>query len=218
MTKQKFLSVMAAVLIGCCFVPNMFATDVTMELTSVGSGANLGGVYTGPYIATINNGVTTISTPVVCDDYADESYLDEPWTAASTSLASLTGTKWSSATDYDEAAWLIEQLFNPANSAQSSDIQYAIWGIFDSQALANIQGSDYQNAEGWLNQAEISSNYTSIDAADFTIYTPVVPGQAQEFIVYTTPEPSFVAAVLADLVLFGFATAFLRRRRILQTV
>lgn len=52
-----------------------FATTVSVDLTSPGSslaGTNvLNGVYVGAYTATING----VSTPVICDDFSDDSYI-----------------------------------------------------------------------------------------------------------------------------------------------
>ena len=55
-------------------------------LNSAGSGANLAGVYTSPYTGSINGGPTI---PVICDDFADESFVPEEWTAYVTTLPQL---------------------------------------------------------------------------------------------------------------------------------
>jgi len=57
--------------------PNALATDTSITLTSV-SGGSLGGVYTSPYIGTVG-GQTGVD--IICDDFVDNSYLGEGWTA-----------------------------------------------------------------------------------------------------------------------------------------
>jgi hypothetical protein len=126
-------------------------TQVAFELNSPGSGANLAGVYTSPYTGTINGGSTV---PVICDDFADESYVPETWTAYETSLSSMISgaantsvLKWQPSTleelygtpglsqvqAYEVAAVLsIDILFGSATgSTAQEDYSYALWGLFD---------------------------------------------------------------------------------------
>src|ERR1700690_335571 len=63
------------------------AQTVNFNLTSAGSGASLAGVYTSPYQGDINAGATI---PGICDDFADNSYIEEDWNATSTSLSTIT--------------------------------------------------------------------------------------------------------------------------------
>jgi hypothetical protein len=72
--------------------------DVNFYLTGVGAGNILGGVYTSPYNAVINpslinpsTGVSTGGTPIltICDDFSDNTYIDEDWAAIATTLSSL---------------------------------------------------------------------------------------------------------------------------------
>jgi hypothetical protein len=58
----------------------------TITLVDPGSGANLAGIYTSPYDGSINGGSTL---PIICDDFADETYQSETWQANVTSLGSL---------------------------------------------------------------------------------------------------------------------------------
>ena len=44
---------------------------VSFSITGVGSGGSLDGVYTSPYAGTVNG----IATPVICDDFANSSYV-----------------------------------------------------------------------------------------------------------------------------------------------
>ncbi|MDE3179666.1 MAG: hypothetical protein KGM47_08395 [Acidobacteriota bacterium] len=212
-----------------------------MTLTSPGStltGTNvLAGVYVGAYEATING----VPTPVICDDYSDESYVPESWTANSSAFSDLSSTKWAAAYPanygalYNEAAWLIEQMINPVNSSQLGEIQYAIWGLFNHSAITDLTSYNAQDgaiAQGWLNNAQ---GQAPSDSSSFTVYTPFIPpaptcysgaGQAvqcassppQEFITYNASEPPFLAMLGADLLLLGLAIGFLRRRAVLKFV
>src|SRR5579862_563376 len=89
MQKQWYLIIFAVALIVLGTGPLAAAPPTTtFNLTSVGSGANLAGVYTSPYAGTVTPGGPTI--PVICDDFIDDSYVPETWTAYVTSLSSLT--------------------------------------------------------------------------------------------------------------------------------
>jgi hypothetical protein len=74
------------------------AGESNFYLNSIGAGNILGGVYTSPYDAVINpttinsNGSYTggTSIPVICDDFADNTYTDEDWNTIVTNLSSIT--------------------------------------------------------------------------------------------------------------------------------
>jgi hypothetical protein len=125
-----------------------------MDLTGVGYGDVFAGVYVGPYTATINSGTPTA---VICDDYTDESFIPEYWTADIISgssgvggplpnlsstrdafLSGLTGTQLQQA--YDEVGYLAIQLLNtaPSDVATVGAIHYALWSIFDPGALSAL--------------------------------------------------------------------------------
>jgi hypothetical protein len=64
-----------AVLVGAVLflAPTALADTASMLLTGAGNNGLLGGVDVGPYTIEING----VSTSVVCDDYDDESYINE---------------------------------------------------------------------------------------------------------------------------------------------
>lgn len=141
------------------FASCAFGTQVTMQLTSPGNNG-LGGVYVAPYYASINGGT---SLAVICDDYADESWVGAPsWNANVVNVSTLQGEGTPNALvmfdkspgtqaeankqqqDYAEAAYLAVQLMNPGTLCPSTadcvgDIQYAIWNIFDPSAFNGIK-------------------------------------------------------------------------------
>ncbi|MGH9715121.1 MAG: PEP-CTERM sorting domain-containing protein [Candidatus Acidiferrales bacterium] len=224
-TRVVLLVVAAAVL---AFAPSAKA-DSVMTLTGAGNNPAFD-VYVGPYTATING----TSTPVICDDFAHESFVGESWNASVINLGTLstgapsfnTGT----AGNYSEAAWLTLQLLGAPNNSEATAIQYAIWDMFDptgvSSYLAGFSGgtsflSDSTNMNGvdyWLNQAA-GSSLSASEMSDFLIYMPTscISGQCltgsglpQQFIVHT-PEPSAILMLLMGL---GALLWFKRRDRL----
>lgn len=226
MTKNlRILLVVGAVSV-LGLAPAVLADTATMTLTGAGNNA-LNGVLIGPYTATING----TSTPVICDDYGDESYIPESWTANVSSFSNLSKTNNPGQTIlYDEVAYLtLELLSAPKNSLQAAEIQYALWDVFDPQAftdLKNFSVTDYNAANAYLTDAQNNySSLTSAQLAAFIFYTPntnyaITCGSGacastppQEFVVYT-PEPS-------TLLLFGLGLAslvLLKRRQKLPSL
>jgi len=157
--------------------------QVTFNLTGVGSGANLGGVYTSPYSGNINGGATI---PVICDDFLDDSYVPESWNAYVTPTSSVVagtyGTpdpylNWLTAPGstitvdgyalnqvqaYTVAAVLAVDIITQAGITTSlgtnaqQDYSYALWGLFDPNAItSSLSGyvNDQSYAQTFLNAA-----------------------------------------------------------------
>lgn len=210
---------------------------VTLNLTGV-SGGVLGGVYTSPYEGNINGGATI---PIICDDFADESYLPETWTAYDTNLSSLSPSttdsylKWGAdvntslnlgqAQEYAVAAYLITELLTPNTGLNNNDLSFAIWGLFDQQAFSSIGGSDLTNAQSYLAQA-ISANPSASSYTNVNIYS-YVPGSGvtncggcnpppQEFITVAMPEASSLTLSCTYLLGAMIIGLFFYRRQRLQ--
>ena len=192
---------LAIAVIAMCSAPVTRADQTaSMDLTSAGGNVWDSSVYIGPYTATITqSGSTTgIVTPVICDDFADNSYVPETWTAYEGTVATLSSDpnlKWgNNPVLYDEMAYLATLLINPANSANTDDaIQFAIWQLSDPTGTTSdpgvipyLQGklgtgTNYTNFEGttsspnsgtvqwYVQQAE--SNYGSSTWANISIYS-----------------------------------------------
>jgi hypothetical protein len=124
--------------------PGMVAENVT--LTSAGNTV-YDGIYVSPYYATVN-GVT--NTPIVCDDFKDNSYLNTPYTATVTKFSNLSSslgsTAWGPLTSpastaltlYGEAAWLTEQILQQSNGSNGEIIDsFADWAVFDPTGVAS---------------------------------------------------------------------------------
>jgi hypothetical protein len=215
--KKIVVRTLLSVVVGAVlfFAPTALAdSTASMLLTGAGNNGALGNVDIGPYTATING----VSTSVICDDYDDDSYINETWTANVTTLGSLGGTKWvdlgNSTNLYEEAAWLSLKLLS-AGPDQAGDIQFAIWALFDPNALNGLSASDQANVWCWIDDAQ-DQTFSSGEFANVLIYTPNITDPIrcdgnycqntppQEFIV-VTPEPSEIAFVLTGLLAVAIA-------------
>jgi hypothetical protein len=184
-----------AVIFMCC-APGAFADVFT--LTGVTPSAQMGGVYTSPYIASIQTGSTTqTGVNVICDDFSHEVWIGESWTVTATALSQLpllgssspvlwdtSATAPKQVTDYLTAAILAEELlsFNPS-SQQAEDLSFAMWDVFTpgaSNGLADnalITGAGgYLPTAQALAAADIANAGGNLEAAlspfsNVTIYT-----------------------------------------------
>lgn len=165
-----------------CLAPAAFAdcpqaapntSTACMDLLNPGYTGGFAGVYVGPYTASINGGTPT---SVICDDYLDDSYVPEYWTADiypgsgpltttrdakqanGTATPLLTGQALQQA--YDEVGYLAIQLLNtPVSDVNTmGEIHFALWSVFDPTALANLNTATggnylYTGAVSKLNDA-----------------------------------------------------------------
>ena len=212
-----------AILSGMAITALPLRADTAMTLTSTGAGNVLDGVYTSPYTGTVGG---VANTPVICDDFADDSYVGESWSATVSSVASLAGNvKWGSETNaqqnYEIAAWLAEDLLATSNKTATEDISFAIWLSLDP-AVASYLTSTYPDpgtlaaAQGWIATAQNAITTRDLTAADFAnvlVYTPVAgtatvncnsgrcaASSPQEFLVVRTPEPGSLVLLLCGLI------------------
>jgi hypothetical protein len=173
-TRNLWLALGAVLL---CFAPCALGQgQVNIDLTSAGNNV-MDGVYVGPYNATVNGK----STQIICDDFVDDSYVGESWTANVTTLSNLNGTKWggmANATQlYDEAAWLATQMLSPVysgNATQVGYLAYALWAVFQPSAVKSWLGATsptWLAVQGWLNFAA-AQHFTPNEFANFFLYTP----------------------------------------------
>jgi hypothetical protein len=134
-------------------------------------GPVMGGVYTSPYYATINSGTSAV--PIICDDFSDESYLPETWTAYDTSLSQIpvtnppnnTTVKWTDGTvpgvatpltqsqAYTTAAYLAVEILETnqstaAGAEAAGDLSYAMWGLFTPVVFTGQNGTTCSLADG----------------------------------------------------------------------
>lgn len=212
--------------------------QTTMSLTGVGDGAVAypagypGGVYVSPYQGTVSqSGIQTYSGYIICDDFNTESYLGSSWTVTATNAGDIAGSgvkfqmstysdpflKSDTVTDqqaYDAVAWLANQLVSPSNvtnKTAQTNISFAIWDIFDGQAMDPLN----QGTVATLISEAFAAAQGGYVGSDVTVYTPSspsLPTAAQEFLVVNMAEPSFVALLGLDLLAVVGLILFLQRR------
>jgi hypothetical protein len=211
---QKWWGVVAVALL--CFAPCAFANS---NLTMTGAGSNvMGGVYVGPYYATVNGVANTL---VICDDFADDSVIGHSWNFTANNFSTLGSALWGNQTkNYEAAAWLTLQMLslngNPNNATQVGYLSYAIWSLFDKSALNGLNSTQLAGVSIWL--GKVPSNLTPGQFANIVLLTPQGctngPGSCpgQEFF-QVMPEGGSAAMylLLAGLTCFG-AMRFRRRQ------
>lgn len=184
----------------------------TLTLTNPGTNV-MGGVYVGPYTFTATTaGGQQSQALLVCDDFKDDVYVGESWQAVTSTIPSLTNAQFSGLSQYEQVAYLTQELFANSNNPQAqADIQWAIWDIFDPGISSNdpygtISAQDQLNIAGWLAAAQ--ANAGSGDYADVLLFTPLAGtqppqyGPPQEYVT-VTPEPGTLALFGIGLVAFG---------------
>lgn len=210
-----------------CLAPSAFADTVNMVMTSKISdlGPPLGGVYTSPYMATVNGTVTTI----ICDDFFANTSLGQSWQAMRTSFdefsitdSAVAALRWGTAANagdrYKQVAWLSLQLLsNIGNTPAQGEISYAIWKVFTPTV---VNGRGFSSAQlgrisQWVSDAATAVGTTDWSGgATFTFYTPTPlnASSPQEFISVRTPEPSAVGMLAFNFAALLSFACFLRRR------
>jgi hypothetical protein len=222
----KRMCLLAMALVLCA--PAVFAD--TLTVTGVNpSGANLGGVYTGPYVATIN-GVSNIL--VICDDFQTHTSLNQQFTVTETRVSDLTGPDANQVVkfdrddasdqqaDYMTAAYLATQMIavdqsTLAGRLQASLMNFAIWSLFDGSALNVLTATQQTAAMGYLTLAQNATSSFTVDMySNVSIWTPTPNSAAQEFISVRVPEPSIAGLLAFNAIFLGALGWFLRRRGI----
>ena len=210
-----------------CFSGGAIA-EVNMTLTGVGTGANMGGVYTSPYVASING----VSTYVICDDFTTDVWVGDTWEANEYTLSEVGSSgpqkfttpdrsPYSIQQEYDAAAVLAEDVMaNIGNATLAGEYSYAIWTLFDPAAIDgyggnSLTGSQQSAVNSFRTAALTQAASGGASGLDVSIYTPNPLGAAQEFLVVNAPEASLPATLGFELVAL-VGGIFLMRRRLVR--
>jgi hypothetical protein len=165
---------------------------------------------------------------MICDDFRDNVYSGEKWTANAMNAASLNSsnigqTLFGSSigvVGYQEVAYLVYQMFttNP-NAATQAAYSEAIWALtgsgVDPSKLTGLALTLYNNVKGG------TETLTASQLASLWIYTPNPrgPGEAQEMWgMVAVPEGGAALAYLFLAGLCCFGAMFLRSRRQIGSV
>ena len=226
MKKSIFLLVAATLL----FVPSVLGQNTNMSFNGGYQGSNwtYGNetVGTGFYDGSINGvqvGPLQSSPGMICDDFRDNIYSGETWTAnainASTLSSNIGQTLFGGlgVAVYQQVAYLVYQMFTTSpNAATQAAYSEAIWALtnsgVDHNKLTGLALTFYNGVKGG------SETLSSSQLASLWIYTPSVPGgnNAQKMwgmVPVPVPEGGAALGYLFMAGICCFGAVFLRSRR-----
>ncbi len=190
------------------------ADPVTLTLNNGGSNV-MGGVYVGPYNFTETGNGAPVTLQLVCDDFQDNVFAGEQWSAVTSTFPSLSNVQFSgSSQGYLEIAWLVQQMSAHIGNAEIvGQLQWAIWDVFDPgisghDPYGTISSYDQSQISNWLQMAlDAATNNQVGGLSGLTIYTPVpgsqVPstdGPPQEYFdPVPAPEPGSLMLIGSGL-------------------
>jgi hypothetical protein len=133
-----------------CLSASAFGQNSTVYFTGITTGQSFGGGYSDPYAGTVSVNGSTLDNNglIVCDDFYDEIYIPETWTANAVQASSLTTANIGNTLfgdpstihgnsvggiglgGYAALASLVQQLLAAAPNSQAQvDLSSAIWYI-----------------------------------------------------------------------------------------
>jgi hypothetical protein len=198
--KNAFKAFWWVAIMAMCFATSAFA-GTTVTLTSPG-GYVYDGIYVSPYYATVGG---VANTPIVCDDFTDESYTNSTWNASVTPFSnSMTNTAWTnagkSAALYGAVGWLTQQvLAAPAGSTTQIIDTYALWAVFDPSGVESYLAGN-PITTGSLTTAQLCDDIYG-DKTGCTTSTPQLGG-----LLYTAENSNFTPGEFGMTVLSPYVS------------
>jgi hypothetical protein len=226
MKKSIFLLAAATLLL----VPSVLGQNTNMSFNGGYQGSNwtYGNetVGTGFYDGSINGvqvGPGQSSPGMICDDFRDNIYSGETWTANAVNAGTLTSNIGQTlfgglgVAVYQQVAYLVYQMFTTSPNADTqAAYSEAIWALtnsgVDPSKLTGLALTFYNGVKGG------SETLSSSQLASLWIYTPTVPGgnNAQEMwgmVPVPVPEGGAALGYLFMAGICCFGAVFLRSRR-----
>jgi hypothetical protein len=172
------------------------ADSVTMNFLGPG-GNNSGGVYTYPYMFSIDGGAPTA---LLCDTFDNDVMSGETWTATVSGLLSGNGLFGDQLLNYKAAGLIFNGIV--AGTIDPNQGNWAIWGLFSSNPQSNpfFQSSGAAGLESQY--LGLAANADDSEFAGLFLFTPKDGSQSwggtpQEYIGRcSVPEPSEAGMLL----------------------
>lgn len=186
-----------AVIASMCVAASAFA-QTTVTLTGNASGPVYDGIYLSPYYATVGG---VANTPVICDDFGDESYFNSTWNATVTSFSSITSsnTSWGLAGAntalYGAVGYLANLVLSaaPGSTAQIIDT-FALWAVFDPAGVEKYLASNPLTSGPLTTAALCSAIFGTAGCTGSTalagglLFTAELPGNATGGFLVLSPD------------------------------
>ena len=205
----RILTVLAVLLLA--FSGSALADSVTMTFLGP-AGNNSGGVYTYPYLFSINDSPTPVG--LICDAFTNEVTAGQTWTATVSNLADAAGMFAGQTQNYLAAGLIFADILD--HKIDPNIGNWAIWGLFSTTAANDPYFTSNGIADVINKYLGLAANASANDVAGLVLYTAVgsAPGQGpQEFIGrVSVPEPAMIVMLLALGV--GVAGLFFFRQRL----